>query len=149
MPPAAGTFPRSRGGRSRSGLRWHRADLADGWRTAGNGRAFAVLLTKYSHSCVRAEADGVLVIDPGSFAEREALVGADAVLITHEHSDHLDVEKLANMLGDRPQVRLFAHPAVAGKVEGMPGTVTAVTPGDRFEAAGLQVQAYGGWHAEI
>ncbi len=108
-----------------------------------------MLLTKYGHSCVRAEDDGVLVIDPGSWSEREALDGVDAVLITHEHVDHLDVEKLAEVLRSRPQVRLFAHPAVAGKLAGLPATVTTVTPGNHFEAAGMQVQVYGGWHAEI
>ena len=49
-------------------------------------------LTKYTHACVRLEKDGkVLVIDPGTFSESgEALNGAHAVLITHEHNDHID-----------------------------------------------------------
>ena len=106
-------------------------------------------LVKYGHSCVRVESDAVLVIDPGSFTERVALDGADAVLITNEHGDHLDLEALADELDGRPGVRLFAHPAVAGKLETLPGAVTSVTPGDAFEAAGLFVKAYGGWHAEI
>jgi L-ascorbate metabolism protein UlaG (beta-lactamase superfamily) len=108
-----------------------------------------VRLIKYGHSCVRLESDAVLVIDPGSFTERVALDGADAVLITHEHADHLDLDALSDELGRRPQVRVFAHPAVAGKLEGLSSAVTAVTPGDEFEAAGLLVKAYGGWHAEI
>ncbi len=48
-------------------------------------------LTKMSHSCVRLEKDGrVLVVDPGGFSEEDAAVGADAVLVTHEHPDHFD-----------------------------------------------------------
>jgi L-ascorbate metabolism protein UlaG (beta-lactamase superfamily) len=108
-----------------------------------------VRLVKYAHACVRVESEAVLVIDPGSFTERAALDGADAVLITHEHGDHLDVDTLADELGKRPAVRVFAHPAVAGKLEALSGAVTTVTPGDEFEAAGLLVRAYGGWHAEI
>jgi L-ascorbate metabolism protein UlaG (beta-lactamase superfamily) len=108
-----------------------------------------VRLIKYGHSCVRAEADGVLVIDPGSFTEPTALDGADAVLITHEHPDHLDMDALGEVLAKRPELRVFAHPAVAGKLEALPGITTPVTPGDSFEAAGCQVRAYGGWHAEI
>ena len=44
-------------------------------------------LTKYTHACVRLEKEsGVLVLDPGTFSESaEALAGADAVLVTHEH----------------------------------------------------------------
>ncbi|MDI5943191.1 MBL fold metallo-hydrolase, partial [Micromonospora sp. DH15] len=48
-------------------------------------------LTKYAHSCLRVEHDGgVLVVDPGVFSDPGALDGADAVLITHEHPDHVD-----------------------------------------------------------
>ena len=46
-------------------------------------------ITKYGHACVRIEQDGrVLVVDPGVWTEPEAVTGADAVLITHEHADH-------------------------------------------------------------
>ncbi|MGW0431616.1 MBL fold metallo-hydrolase [Micromonospora sp. NPDC003197] len=107
-------------------------------------------LTKYSHSCVRVEHDGgVLVIDPGAFAEPAALDGVDAVLITHEHFDHLDVDKLADLLGKRPAVTVHTHPTVVSKLEGLRGVVTAVESGDTFTAAGIPVRAYGGLHAEI
>ena len=43
-------------------------------------------ITKFGHACVRLEHGGqALVVDPGSFTEREALDGATAVLVTHEH----------------------------------------------------------------
>jgi L-ascorbate metabolism protein UlaG (beta-lactamase superfamily) len=107
-------------------------------------------LTKFTHSCVRIETDGaVLVIDPGGFTERAALDGVDAVLITHEHADHLDVDALADALGRRPAVRLFTHAAVTAKLDALGGAVTNVASGDQFEAAGFKIQAYGGWHAEI
>jgi L-ascorbate metabolism protein UlaG (beta-lactamase superfamily) len=109
-----------------------------------------VLVHKYSHACVRIETDGaVLVIDPGAFTERAALDGADAVLITHEHFDHLDVDALADALARRPAVRVFTHPDVVPKLAALEGVVTTVTSGEEFEAAGFRVRAYGGWHAEI
>ena len=61
-------------------------------------------LTKFSHACVRAEGDGVLVIDPGTFSERAALDGVDAILITHEHADHMDVDALTDSLATRPAI---------------------------------------------
>jgi L-ascorbate metabolism protein UlaG (beta-lactamase superfamily) len=113
-------------------------------------RRVNVLIFKYSHACVRVESDGaVLVIDPGAFTERVALDGADAVLITHEHFDHLDVDALADELGRRPSVRVFTHPDVASNLDALGGVVTTVTSGDAFEAAGFRVRAYGGRHAEI
>src|SRR5262245_49779584 len=105
---------------------------------------------KYSHACVRVESDAaVLVIDPGTLTEREALDGADAVLITHEHIDHLDVNALADELGKRPAVRIYTHTAVANQLGDLSEAVTTVDSGDQFEAAGMPIRAFGGWHAEI
>jgi L-ascorbate metabolism protein UlaG (beta-lactamase superfamily) len=107
-------------------------------------------LIKYGHACVRFEADGaVLVIDPGELSERAALDGVDAVLITHEHFDHLDVEALADALGKRPAVRVYAHAELLPRLNALAGAVTSVASGQSFEAAGLRVRAYGGRHAEI
>ncbi|MGC9668023.1 MBL fold metallo-hydrolase [Planosporangium sp. 12N6] len=107
-------------------------------------------LTKFSHSCVRLEHDGaVVVIDPGSLSEREALDGADAVLITHEHFDHLDVEMLADALGKRPSIEVYTHPDVVAKLGDLSGVATGVVAGDEFTAAGLRVRVYGGLHAII
>ena len=106
-------------------------------------------VTKFTHSCLRVEGDGVLVVDPGAFSERSALTGADAVLITHEHIDHLDVEAVADALAQRPQLRVHAHPDVLPKLDAVRDAVTTVAPGDTFEAAGFSVRAYGGQHAII
>jgi L-ascorbate metabolism protein UlaG (beta-lactamase superfamily) len=107
-------------------------------------------LTKYGHACVRVEHDGgVLVIDPGVFTEPAALDGVDAVLITHEHADHLNVDALADALGKRPAVTVHTNPSVVSKLAGLDGVVTAVEAGDSFTAAGIAIRAYGGLHAEI
>ncbi|MGW1070146.1 MBL fold metallo-hydrolase [Streptomyces aureus] len=104
-------------------------------------------LTKYGHACVRIEdGDRVLVIDPGTFSETEALSGADAVLITHEHADHIDVDKLDAARKSVPGLTVHTHPALAAALGR--GT-TAVAPGETFTAAGFTVQAVGGEHAEI
>jgi L-ascorbate metabolism protein UlaG (beta-lactamase superfamily) len=107
-------------------------------------------LIKYGHSCVRVESDAaVLVIDPGVFTERAALDGVDAVLITHEHADHLDLDALTEALGARPSVRIVTNAAVVGQLGDLGDIATAVGPGDEFEAAGLAIRAFGGWHAQI
>ncbi|MDG4822806.1 MBL fold metallo-hydrolase [Asanoa sp. WMMD1127] len=107
-------------------------------------------LTKFGHSCVRVEQDGaVLVIDPGSFTERAALDGVDAVLITHEHPDHLDVDAVADALSKRSNVTVHTNSDVAAKLTALGDVVTTVETGQSFSAAGMPVRAFGGVHAEI
>lgn len=108
-------------------------------------------LTKFTHSCVRLD-DGSrsLVIDPGSFSEVEAaLDGADAVLVTHEHLDHVDVDRVRAALQADPRLRLFAPSSVASSFAEFGAQVTSVGAGESFEAAGFPVRTFGGQHALI
>jgi L-ascorbate metabolism protein UlaG (beta-lactamase superfamily) len=108
-----------------------------------------VRITKYTHSCVRLDGGGVLVVDPGEFSERSALDGADAVLITHEHPDHLDLAALSEAAERHPGLRVFAHEQVLAKLAAVGVIATAVGPGESFDAAGFAVRAFGGQHAVI
>lgn len=104
-------------------------------------------LTKHGHACVRLEKDGAtLVIDPGGLTEESALDGADAVLITHEHFDHLEVKRLA-ALG--PHVQIWTCDPVARQLDGIGATVNVVGEGDSFTAAGFDVGVAGREHARI
>ncbi|MGC4893270.1 MBL fold metallo-hydrolase [Micromonospora sp. DT31] len=109
-----------------------------------------MLVTKYAHSCLRLEHDGaVLVVDPGVFsAAATALDGADAVLITHEHPDHVDVPALGQALHRRP-VPVYGPASLAGVLGDAAGTLVPVAPGESFTAAGVPVRTYGGQHAVI
>jgi L-ascorbate metabolism protein UlaG (beta-lactamase superfamily) len=119
-------------------------------RSRCDDEEITVRVTKYTHACLRAETDGsVLVIDPGAYSEDVALDGADAVLITHEHIDHLDVGKLAAALQRRPELRIYTHEGVVGQLDALATAVTVVKVGETFDAAGFTVTAFGGIHAEI
>jgi L-ascorbate metabolism protein UlaG (beta-lactamase superfamily) len=105
-------------------------------------------VTKFTHACLRIERDGgVLVIDPGVFTEAEALDGADAVLITHEHFDHVDIEALRAL--KRPELTVHTHADVEAQLTDLDADVYVVAPGDTFVAAGMTVRAHGGRHAVI
>ncbi len=108
-------------------------------------------LTKYTHACVRLDdGDRTLVLDPGVFSEVDAaLDGADAVLITHEHVDHIDADKLRAALERDPRLRLWAPASVAGTFADLGEQVSTAEPGQAFEAAGFPVRAFGGQHAVI
>lgn len=103
-------------------------------------------VTKFAHSCVRIEYDGqALVIDPGMFTGPEAVDGATAVLITHEHQDHLHVPNLVST--DAP---IYTIDAVLQQIEdgSLRERTTVVAPGDTFDA-GLAVEVVGEKHAVI
>ncbi|MCX4528851.1 MULTISPECIES: MBL fold metallo-hydrolase [unclassified Streptomyces] len=108
-------------------------------------------LTKRLHSCVQLEKDGrVLVIDPGAFSESDAGLGADALLVTHEHPDHFDEGRLRAALDANPAAALWTLRSVAERLApAYPGRVHTVGHGDAFTAAGFEVQVHGELHAVI
>ena len=108
-------------------------------------------MTKFTHACVRLDDDGrSLVIDPGEFSEcAEALDGASAVLITHEHFDHLNVEALLSAARANPDLLVWAPAPVVAKLAELGSRASQVEPGESFDAAGFSVRAFGGQHAVI
>jgi len=108
-----------------------------------------VRLTKYGHACVRLDTDGgSVVLDPGVYSPDVDLDGVTDVLVTHEHADHLDVDRLVPLVRDG--LRLHSNVAVAEQLRADQGVdVHAVAPGESFDVAGLEVRVVGGEHAEI
>jgi L-ascorbate metabolism protein UlaG (beta-lactamase superfamily) len=105
-------------------------------------------ITKFGHACVRLEHEGtVVVIDPGMFTDPEAVDGADAVLITHEHPDHFHPDNLVAC-----DASIHTIDAVFAKLrEDAPGLaerVSVVAPEQRFDV-GVPVRAVGEMHAVI
>ena len=105
-------------------------------------------ITKFGHACVRIEHGGVtVVVDPGVFTDVEALDGADAVLITHEHADHYSADNLRrtdapiHTIGDVAKVIREEAPDVAERI-------SVVTPGQSLDV-GVPATAVGEDHAVI
>jgi L-ascorbate metabolism protein UlaG (beta-lactamase superfamily) len=108
-------------------------------------------LTKRLHSCVQLEKDGrTLVIDPGAFSEPDAGLGADVLLVTHEHPDHFEEGRIRAALDANPGAELWTLRSVARKLSAAyPGRVHTVGHGDAFDAAGFAVRVHGELHAVI
>jgi L-ascorbate metabolism protein UlaG (beta-lactamase superfamily) len=107
-------------------------------------------LTKLGHACVRLDKDGaVLVIDPGAFSDPGALDGANAVLITHEHFDHVVPDQLRAALAADPGLQLWSTEAVVSQFADLGDRVHRVDHGDTFSAAGFDVHVYGSEHAVL
>ena len=105
-------------------------------------------ITKFGHSCIRLSSGNDVVIDPGGWSEREALDGVSAVLVTHEHPDHWDIDHLRAT--DAP---IYTIDAVASQIRGADGAVgervTVVAPGEEVDVAGFSVRVVGERHAVI
>ncbi|OIV36041.1 MBL fold metallo-hydrolase [Mangrovactinospora gilvigrisea] len=113
-------------------------------------------LTHYVHACVLVEetnADGRTVrilIDPGAFSTGfQDRTDLDAVLITHEHFDHLDLENLPALLAANPDAVLLADPGSGKKLAEAGIAHRELAPGDRVEVQGLPIEVSGGKHAVI
>lgn len=110
----------------------------------------AMRLTKMGHACVRLEKDGaVLAVDPGSLTELDATRGAHGVLITHEHPDHFEVDRLAAAVEQNAGLEIWTNPSVQRTLADAGVRARAVGRGEAFSVAGFEVGVYGESHAVI
>jgi len=111
-----------------------------------------VKLTKHEHACVAFEKDGAsLVIDPGSFSANagDIISGAEAILLTHEHFDHVNEAAINAALAERADLRVYGPAALASVFGAHPDQFTAVAAGEELKVAGFTVTVHGSTHAVI
>lgn len=89
-------------------------------------------VTWFKNSAFRWEDELTIYIDPWGITDPTP---ADVILVTHAHYDHFDPEDIEKIRTDRTRI---VGPADVAKE--LSGDVTAVTPGDTVDAAGVKVQ---------
>jgi L-ascorbate metabolism protein UlaG (beta-lactamase superfamily) len=106
-------------------------------------------LTHLGHACLLAEVGGVrMLFDPGVLSGFDDVRNLDAVLVTHQHPDHLDPVRLGPLLSANPGARLWVDQDTVTAVPGLPDH-TVVRPGDRFRIGGTAIEIIGGLHAAV
>jgi L-ascorbate metabolism protein UlaG (beta-lactamase superfamily) len=108
-------------------------------------------LTHYVHACVLVETPSArLLFDPGVFSIGfEGLTDLDGIVITHQHADHLDVERVAALVAANPQARLVVDPGSAPAVTERGLEAHVAGSGETLEIGGTRVDVVGGEHAVI
>jgi L-ascorbate metabolism protein UlaG (beta-lactamase superfamily) len=106
-------------------------------------------LTKYNHACFTLEQDDqVLVVDPGNFStDFIAPENVVAIVITHEHGDHLDHDQVAAIIDKNPDAVIIGHPDIVSKIEVF--ETHSVQAGDKMSVGPFSLEFFGGQHAII
>lgn len=95
-------------------------------------------ITSFGHAAVGLRLGEVTVIvDPGEFSQFPALDSFDAVLVTHDHFDHVDLDALGKAQQKKPELRVFSPVALEGV------NAELVADGDAFAVGDLQVNVVG------
>lgn len=103
---------------------------------------------RYGHSCLLVEdGDARLLLDPGVFSSGfEDLRALTAVLVTHAHPDHLDVDRLRRVLEANPDARLHCD---QGSAAGLADLSPTVVQDGAVLDLGARVEVLGSAHAVI
>jgi L-ascorbate metabolism protein UlaG (beta-lactamase superfamily) len=125
-------------------------DLGYGSREDPTHEEFWMKLTHLGHSCVLVETDGArLLLDPGTMSVFEDVRDLDAVLVTHQHPDHVDAGRLSALMVANPGATLVVDPDSVTAVAGLPAAHVVARPGDRLSFGGTTVEVVGGLHAAV
>lgn len=107
-------------------------------------------ITKYEHACFSIEHNGKLVIvDPGGWTtDLPALESVVAVVVTHDHPDHLNTAALGAIIAHNPQAIIYAHESITKQLDDtLPSK--AVAAGEKVMIEPFSLEFFGGEHAEI
>ncbi|WP_336696689.1 MBL fold metallo-hydrolase [Curtobacterium sp. USHLN213] len=106
-------------------------------------------VTKLEHACqIVTEGSARLVIDPGNFTRPVDVTGVVAVVVTHEHPDHVTPEQVRRILDANPGAVVIGPAGVARALAGGASDVVVdvVTAGDRRTVGPFDLSFHGTRH---
>lgn len=110
-------------------------------------------LTHLGHACLLVEAAGARVlIDPGTFSTVSNVRDLTAVLVTHQHADHLDPQAFGPLLHANPDGQVWLEPQAlqkAAEALGSLGRLQGMASGQVIALGELSVTPVGQRHAVV
>lgn len=107
-----------------------------------------MLITRFGHSCVLVELeDARILIDPGIFSSQEAfrLKDLSAIVVTHQHPDHIDRTRIDVLAAMNPDALLIAETQTQVSLPGWLENADGVT----YSIGGATITGVGRMHAPI
>ena len=103
------------------------------------------------HACLLVQtATARMLIDPGTLSRGfEGLLDLDAILITHQHPDHLDTQRLQELIARNPRAELVVDAGSAGGLAELGWGLRVASPGERLVIGDTAVDVVGGSHAVV
>lgn len=112
-------------------------------------------ILKYIHSCLLLEEGGdKILFDPGKFSFVEGVVEPDAfqdlsaIIITHQHPDHVDDDALKKIVGNTPAAVVITNAEIKSRLAEQGVTAELLEDGSR-SVGGFNVEAVTAEHAPI
>ncbi len=107
-------------------------------------------IQKFLHSCLSVEIQGQrIVIDPGGWSSPAAEIGAaDVILITHEHQDHFNVQKIKDLLTLR-QATIIANESITKLLAAEGITARIIEGGQTMTMREFTIEAITAPHGDL
>lgn len=108
-------------------------------------------ITKLGHCCLLIEIRGVrFLTDPGNYTTlQNEIKNIDAIVISHEHTDHLHIESVKIVLKNNPSAIIISNSAVGKILEKENIPYTKVVNGEEYLVKDVPISGHGDKHAPI